>query len=181
VSAYDSVWQRRPGALPIPTGPEAIAGARLLYREAFRFLNLPVEAKRPRRFKLASGNRHTWPRRGVYYVNPDYRWRHGWEGIVHSISHWAWNVKHRHRNDVRPHDPGHVAVERHLAEFVIDRGFLDGKLKRPEKPKPTVDTIRAHRKAAAEAKLKRWQSKAKRAETAMRKLKKTLAYYETMC
>lgn len=62
-----------------PTPQEALSAARRLYRFA---LKKPFKGK----MKLTSGNRYTWIRSGVFYVNPDYRGG-GWHELVHLISH----------------------------------------------------------------------------------------------
>lgn len=149
-----------------PTPQEAIAGFRRLYRIAFG---------RPYRGKiiLASGNRRTWyggPGRSVR-VNPDERGG-GWHEIVHSVSHMASRYHYRENHGYR-----HAFIERELIKAVVERGWLDGKLKREPKIKPPVD-----RKAAALAitltAIKRWEAKKRRAETALRKLGRRRTYYE---
>lgn len=165
------------GPLPVPSGAEAIAGARLLIREGFRFHGKDKRwIMQKRQFKLTSGNRRrTWPRNGVWYVNPDEKYDHGggWRAIIHNISHYVhWRVM--------PHMGGHEfhsMTEAHLIRFALERGFLEGRLKRPEKEKPPRDR-KAERHAAAVLRLKRWETKAKRADTAIKKLRATVRRYE---
>jgi len=167
--AVNGAW---PEAVPTPTPEEAIAGCRLLLREGFRFYGLTAHVKRKRTFKITSGNRHTWPRRGTWKVNP-----RNWHNIVHAVSHWCFSSRYPSRTGVRPHDPGHAAIEKHLIEYVINQGWLDGKLKRPKKEKPKTDP-KADRAARVVLSIKRWETKKKRAETALKKLRKQQRYYD---
>jgi hypothetical protein len=178
--SVEAIWAAA-GGDKIPSGPEAIRGARLLIREAARFAGLP----KPKRLKLklTSGNRQTWPHSGVWMINPHERHGHGgWAEIVHSISHWAFRRRAQRsglsRREAPSHDPGHVAHERNLARYAVEHGFLDGRLSRPEKAKPTLDDLRAKRRAHAEAKLKALQTRIKRLETQCAKWRKTVRYYE---
>lgn len=112
-------------------------------------------------------------------VTPPYgNLNRGWRRLVHDWSHRifrAHNRQHASTRNRRPHDPSHVRIEREVMEFVLARGFLAGKLKPVAKPKakPT-DADKLAKIAAAQA---RWTTKLRRAETALRKLKKQAAYY----
>jgi hypothetical protein len=169
-ASVNGAWPE--GPLPVPTGPEAIAGARLLIREGFRFHGIMHEVKRKRKFKLTSGRRHTWPSRGVWAVNPNYRHRPGWPGIVHSISHY---VHRRAMPGWKPHDC-HAMTERHLVEYVVSKGWLSGALAKPERVKVERD-VKAERAANVAARLAKWERKKLRAETALKKLRRQAAYY----
>jgi hypothetical protein len=177
---YEHVNATWPDQCPVPSGDEALAGARRLVRLALT-LGPPGQPVRKfaGKFQLTSGNRRCWTRRGVFYVNPDNQsfgsGFAGWKGIVHDISHWAGRrlfPKHK------PHDPRHAYLERQLAELVVSDGWLDGKLKRPEKAKPTIEDVKRKRYEATKAALERWERKEKRARTAIRKLELRKRYYE---
>lgn len=148
-----------------PTPQEALSGARRLYRKAF---GKPFKGT----MRLTSGNRYTYIRRGVFYVNPDQDGG-GWHEIVHGISHYASSRLH-------PNAPGHGAqhafIERELIAYVVEQGWLEGKLKREAKPEE--DPI-AERHARVLARIAAWESKQRRAETALRKLARQRRYYET--
>jgi hypothetical protein len=88
----------------------------------------------------------------------------GWGRLVHDASHKIF--QHRHPN-ARPHDGGHAALEREMAQYVVARGWLEPKAK-PARPS-TIER-RTARLARTEAALIRWESKRKRAETAIKKL-----------
>jgi hypothetical protein len=155
--------------MAIPSNKEAITGARRLYRRA---MGRPF----PGKVVITSGNRYTWVRRGVMYVNPNPRWgMKGWRGIVHLMAHYCHSRKHP---NARPHDHRELDLEADLTRYAIESGFHEGRLKRPEtppKPKPNIRTVRMQN---AEAALRRWESKQKRTETAIKKYRRKVSYYE---
>lgn len=169
--AVNGAWPKRAHELPKPTGQEAIDGVRQLLKFCARHYEKPKLAK-GWKYRLASGNRYTWPRGDVWAVNPD-RHGDGWHEIVHSVSHWVHPRVYAGR---RPHDGTHAMVEKMLIEHVVNSGWLDGTLKKPVKEKPPVD-IKAVRSARVLQKLKAWESKKRRAETAIKKLKRQAKYY----
>lgn len=167
MATYQSVNSRWPegtndGRDLKPTPQEAMSAARRLYRFAMK---RPFKGK----MRVTSGNRYTWIRSGVFYVNPDYRGG-GWHELVHLISH---QMAHRLYPGAKSHGGRHAFVEREMVEHVVSSGWLDGKLKSKATGPKTPDPI-----AAIDAKVKRWETKRRRAETALRKLKRQRAYYE---
>jgi hypothetical protein len=164
---YQSVNGAWPDDLPSMTAAEAVAAGRRLYRFAFK---RPFTGK----IKLTSGRRYNTIRQRVMHVNPGGHHRNGWRDIVHDLSHYA------HARLFPGHKPHggegtHAFMERSMIEHVVNSGWLDGKLKSKAKPK-AVD-IRAVRHERVKARLKRWEAKRKRAETAIRKLKRQKSYY----
>lgn len=167
---YVSINGAWPADLPKPTPQEAVSGAKRLYRKwmgkAF-----------PGKWRLTSGRRHTRYLGGVFYVNPD-EWRDhggGWPAIVHSMSH---HVHWRKNRGYKPHDWRHAQIEREMMEHVIASGWLEGKLRRePKQPKVTVPVTEVRHQRII-ARIATWQAKAKRAETALRKLRRQARYYE---
>jgi len=168
-ATVNAVW---PDTIPAMTGPEAITAFKRLYRIAMG-----------RRWKgkvaLTSGRRYNWTRRVngigpfIFFVNPQGHHMGGWKDLCHDLSHFA----HQNINPKRrPHDFRHAFIEKTLIEHVVRSGWLEGKLRRPEKPKPEVDKIdvRAQR---VEARIKTWTTKEKRAKTALKKLRAKQAYY----
>lgn len=159
------------GELPKPTGPEAITACRLLYR---KFLGRPFRGP----FKLTSGNRHTWPRSGVFYVNPDH-WRDhggGWRALVHSMSHLVWR---RMFPNASGHATGHAHLEKQMVDHVVMSGWLDGKLRRAprvkiEKPQLDIKQVRLTR---INARIEKWITREKRAKTALAKLRRQAKGY----
>jgi hypothetical protein len=68
----------------------------------------------------------------------------------------------------------HSHYETEVAKYVVEKGWLEGKL-RPRPPKnrePKAKPTSADKLAAVEASIKRWQTKAKRAATALKKLER---------
>ena len=175
MSHEQGLWDRLvnskwPDDTPAPTEREAIAGAKRLYRKAMG---------RPWRgaVKATSGNRHTWIRRGVLYVNPDERRRNGkggWAEIVHSISHYA----HRRLNpNDKPHSARQSYIERDLTDYVLEQGWHTGALKREKKPAPEQDIVveRYQRILTRET---NWQKKFERAKNALAKARRERRTYE---
>jgi len=170
----DHVWkavhEAWPDDMPVPTGPEAIKGAKRLYKRAMgRPWRGPV--------KITSGRRHTWIRWSVFSVNPDERrWngRGGWPEIVHSISHYAHS---RLNPKLKPHDDKQAYIERDLAEYVVKSGWLNGKLKSKAKPKSNIPIV-VKRYANAKKMLATHQKKLKREQKLVAKWQAKCRYYE---
>lgn len=177
---YDHVNALWPTACPIPTAPEALRGARLLVRHAYRLARQDITGFRRKpqpgkKYALTSGNRYTYPRSGVWYVNPKGHYYGGWKDMVHDISHWAhrafWpNVKHGH--SLR-----HIWIEQELTKYVVESSWLTGALAKPEPQKPPRN-VKAERAQRIFARLVTWEAKRKRADTMIRKLRKQSRYYE---
>lgn len=181
MATYKKLSEMWPDPMPVPTPQEAIAGTRRLIRRAFAlaaedgregFMGYGAYIKRTR-FKITSGNRFTYPRNRTWYVNPNdphHGGGGGWGEIVHAVSHWA---QRRWWPNEDPHAPRHVYLETELAKYAVEN-FLAGQLARPEKPKPDAKAVRA---ARVVARLKAWEAKRKRADNAIRKLRRQARYY----
>lgn len=164
---YHAVNGQWPDEMPPLTGPEAISAAKRLYRFAM---------KKPWRGKwaLTSGRRYTYPRGGTFYVNPGRTgWgTTGWQDLVHMMSHYCHRASYPR---AKPHGPQHHFLEKEMVAYVIKSGWLDGLLR----PKSSAATERpATKLARIEAAEKRWTSKLRRAETALRKLRRRRVYYK---
>lgn len=96
--------------------------------------------------------------------------RRGWGRLIHDLSHDVF--RRVYRGQRRPHDPLHARYETDIATWVVESGFLTGKLK----PKPKVKRVRTpvDERVKVEAAIKRWTTKARRADTALRKLKRKM-------
>jgi hypothetical protein len=158
---YDRVNATWPAILPALTAQEAVSAAKRLYR-----LGMGKAFKGP--FRITSGRRYTWIRHGTFVVNPE----RGWHHLVHDVSHV---VQYFSNPSHRPHAWSHSDIEKRMAEMVITRGWLDGGLKKEPKPKPDIRRVRYERVLAS---IKRWETKVKRAETALNKLYTKREYYE---
>ncbi len=170
---YHAVNGQWPTEMPVLTGAEALAAAKRLYRFA-------MKRKWPGRWKLTSGRRYTWPRGRTFYVNPSrgatpgqvQGGMAGWRDLVHMLSHYC------HRQLYPKHKPHggegtHHHLEREMVAYVIERGWLEGKLKaKPSRARPKPDAD-----AKAEAAEQRWTRKLSRAQTALKKLARQRARY----
>lgn len=145
------------------TALEAIRAARKLYRFV-RGKSISAHSVR-----LTSGNRSTDIRSGVLFVNPQGAKRdphRGWEALVHDLSHRLINVAHGGE---------HARLEIRMIKEVVKRGWLNGTLRDTPKPAaPAVDP-RNVKRARTVAAIARWEAKARRAENALLKLRRSLA------
>ena len=106
-------------------------------------------------------------------MNPTGYYMPGWNQLVHDVSHYAHQRLHPNE---KPHANNQLALERVLTDYVIDSGWLHGKLKSKAKPKPPVDVV-ARRAAQVDANISRWETKLKRAQSALKKYKVKQRYY----
>lgn len=161
----NSVW---PDTVPPITDQEALSAARRLWRFAMKS-KLPYKLRigklRGRSMDIDSGG-----------MVIDHR-RHGWHGLVHSMSHRCHWRLYRHTKDFDSHDHRHAFLEREMIRHVVQSGWLTGTLRRPEKPKPQIDQ-RQQRHARVLAGIARWQAKQRRAEKALAKLARQRRHYE---
>jgi hypothetical protein len=161
---YQSVNGAWPQAeLPKMTGHEAIRAGKRLYR-------LAMGSAWKGKWKAGRGNHRTYPRGNTFLVNPG----QGWHDMVHDLSHYCHRRLHP---DHKPHDGRgtHAFIEKTMIEHVVNSGWLGGTLKRPGKSKPDLKAVRYRRIVS---RIGRWDAKRKRAETALRKLRRQRAYYE---
>lgn len=169
---YERVNAAWPAEVPPLTDKEAVRALKRLYRFATgrEILN---------RIEVTSGNRYTWPRDGVWYVNPDghHGWS-GWKSLVHDLAHYLHG---RVLNpEERPHSRAHARLELKLAKEVARRGWLDGSLK-PATPKLRLVTPESERERKIErrrAQVARLERKIKALTTRLRRAKRSLAGLE---
>lgn len=159
---YHAVNSQWPDVMPELTGPEAVAAAKRLYRFTMK---KPWRGK----WKVVSGNRYTWTYQGVFCVNPKYTGRgavNGWHDLVHFMSHYCHNrLWPRHK----PHGPNHSHIEKEMVRYVLEHGWLDGRL-RPKVREKAAKADPATKVARLDAAAKRWTTKLRRATTALRKI-----------
>jgi len=89
----------------------------------------------------------------------------GMPRMVHDASHWVYGRLHP---TFKTHSAAHAALEKQMIECVLAEGWYLPKVA----PTPTADEKIAAELAKAEASIKRWTTKAKRADTALRKLRR---------
>lgn len=157
-----------PQQLPPLSAREALTAARRLYRFGFALF----EIKRAFRgtVRATSGNRTNWVRGGVLYVNA----HKGWHHLVHDLSHY---VHSRARPGERSHRDGHAWVEREMIKYVLRSGWLDGRLRKPEVPKAPRD-VKADNYRRVLARRRKWETRLKRAQTMLRKVRAACRRYE---
>lgn len=166
----NSAW---PEPVPQLTGQEATRALKRLYRFATgRKLDKPVE--------VTSGNRYSWPRYGVWYVNPEGHHRGGWRDLVHDLSHF---LSSRELNpDSRPHSREHARLELKLVKEVLRRGWLDGSLK-PKPPTLRVVTPETERELKIERRRKqvaRLERRIKSLTTRLKTARRSLSALERL-
>jgi hypothetical protein len=159
-----SEWYARvngawPATVPTLTDWEAVRAASRLWRWARR-TSCPYE------IRATSGNRRTYVRRGILWVNPS----QGWREFIHDLSHTV--------DLERGHSKHHAQLEYRMIREVLRRGYLDGRLKdKPTEVKPAPDA-RLVKLQRIESAMKRWDAKKRRAENALKKLARRATYYQ---
>jgi hypothetical protein len=100
--------------------------------------------------------------------------REGVMRLVHDVGHDLHRFVHPGE---RPHSLNHLALERALVSFAIERGWhkVAPPAPRPPKTKPNIVERRA---AAAAANLKRAETRLKRAQTLVKKWRAKVSYYD---
>lgn len=173
MAKYQTVNGQWPAEMPALTEQEAISAARRLYRIWTKEpWHNPIKIERNMRSRSVDFARDL-KGRAIMMVNT----RHGWHGLVHSMSHRVHSRLHRHTKNFSSHDARHAFIEREMIKHVVGSGWLDGRLRREPKPKPQANPAQV-RRARILAGIERWERKARRAENALRKLKRRLAYYD---
>lgn len=154
--AVNNLW---PKQLPALTAAEAERAGLRLYKA---IIGKPYTG----RVVITSGRNHTYLWNGMR-LNPG----RGWSALVHGLSH---SFHRRLHPGTRPHAIEHGRLERRMIQYVLDHGWLDGKLKPKPKapPKPAPDPRQVKLQRTLEG-IKRWTTKQKRATTALSKLERT--------
>jgi hypothetical protein len=160
--AINAKWN---GQRPVLSPEESLLAAQKLYRHAMG----KVWAGR---WELTSGNRFTWPKGAVFYVNPNRtRGERGLRDIIHLISHWC----HRRLHPAdKPHSIRQMRLEARLTKFALDRKWHEGALKEKAKPLPAKPSQqeKAKRLVQLEQRLKRRREEFERAQRLLAKAAK---------
>lgn len=91
--------------------------------------------------------------------------------LVHDLSHEIFSAVYPTR---KPHDPLHAEYERQVAAYVAQHSALARIINPPVKAVPrqlTKSELRSRKLIHVRESIKRWETKAKRAATALRKLR----------
>ena len=91
----------------------------------------------------------------------------GWRRLVHDVSHYVYYF--RFPNNSQDHNIAQAKIEQEMAQFVIDSGWLDGKLKSKPKPKPTKDEKQTAKTKNLIKLIRSWERKETTAKTYIRK------------
>lgn len=181
--AVNGAWPLPSNLLPTLTAKMAVKAFRALYRHRFHkpwhLKVVPVRGRRrrtwtdanPKAPKIGSKEWRKWGLT-VMIVAPDA----GWHNFIHDLSHWMHSKQYPDQNAHKA--SSHAAVEMDLIEQVVKRGWLDEQPKetvKVPKPKPDLKAVRYQRVLAS---IKTWESKMKRAQTALKKLRRKQKYYE---
>lgn len=155
------------GQHPVLSGQESILAARKLYRHA-------MGKAWTGKVELTSGNRYTWVRRGVLYVNPNQRGR-GLREMIHDLSHYAHS--RLHPKDA-PHSIRQARLERNMADFALTRGWPEGALRREPAAAPQKPDAVKLRYARMVRRRDRWAADAERAKRLQVKAAREVRDYE---
>lgn len=154
LTTYDDV-NRTWNALqlpPITTKAAAPIFVKLVRKFGGRKMRLPRGYKTRRLYAAPKGSDTRFIRRP------------GLPALVHDASHWVFSELHP---TFKTHSAAHAELERQMIEHVLVKGLHQP----PTKTPPTVDAIRATKLANIEMRIRRWEAKAKRAATALKKLR----------
>lgn len=157
----NELWKATP--TPAITAIEAGRAARRLFRKFGRKTGYP---------RQRSDAKLRYPARRVWISTIPLHWNlnRGWARLVHDVSHDIHRA--RYGRMLKPHNPLHAVLELEIAEFVVASGWLTGALRPAEKP---AAATRAVKLAKVDAAIKRWDSKLRRAQTALKKLSRRRA------
>ena len=163
---YGQVNRMWPDEIPPITKEEAFKAYKLLtrkfgskkvwceYYNKWETKKLSIGRRRPRRCWIClSGNCNLLDR--------------GWRRLVHDISHRVYDF--RFPQSSRDHNIAQAKIEQEMAQFVIDSGWLDGKLKSKPKPKPTKDEKQTAKTKNLIKLIRSWERKETTAKTYIRK------------
>lgn len=159
----------------VKLAPITVAESHVLCRKLLRKFG-PKNKLRPGRILLpwflGRPNR-SWGRTTESYDR--HHVRQGLPKMVHDTSHWVHEKLHPH---AKTHCAPHAALEKAMAEHVVAQGWHLPKAKPVAPPKPSKAEVRAGKLAQTDAAIRRWETKAKRAATALRKLRRRKAGLE---
>lgn len=166
-------WYRRvneawPEPVPAMTFAQGSNAARRLFRWALgeTFTGTITET---------SGARHNKCSYRRIIINP----RRGWKSLLHTMSHRCWRMANV-GEPIRPHERGHAKLELRMIKEVIKRGWLqtEATQSKPVTPSEPKHDLRVEKLIRTEALIAKWETKLKRAQTALKKLSRRKRYYE---
>jgi hypothetical protein len=169
---YTGVALMLPQVLPPLTMADALKAYRRLVWAFGGKADIPVGVLEARGGRRITTNRRQ-ARRCWASTTPTSSHLKGWGRLIHDASHYVFEKRYP---SARPHDGGHAQLECKMAHYVASRGMLADYP--ATKPKATKRKTYAERIAHTNALMARWETKAKRAATALRKLKRRVRALE---
>lgn len=165
-----SLWEKSindkwDGQRPILSPEESLLAAQKLYRHA---MGKPWHGK----WEIVGGNRHTWVRRGTFYVNPNRPWgERGLRGIIHMVAHWCHRRLHP---EDKPHSIRQMRLEAKLTKYAIAGRWHEGALKEKAKPLPKKPSRaeRVKKLQLAQVRMRRYRTEYERAQRLLAKAAK---------
>lgn len=141
------------------------------YRSGFDGVAIrPTRAELMRIYRRYADRRDRWGRTCWASTKATRDHHKGWGRLIHDVSHIIHEFRHPKE---RPHGPLHSGIEREVLRYVEAQGWLEPT--KPIKSSLTLDQRRINKSINLQARLKRWETKHKRAITAIRKIKRSLA------
>lgn len=127
-----------------------------------------------------TGRRYSYARRGTFFVNTTGHphGRGAWHDFIHDLSHHLASRVYDY--PIKPHSREHAKLELRLVKEIVKRGWLQPEAPQREPvtaPAPTRD-LKAEKLLRIESRIVAWERKAKRAQTALRKLNRQRSYYQ---
>lgn len=165
---YDPIAQTLPHILPPITRQEATRAATKLYKHfggiEHGSADMIYRARWRSHYRSKRGALPSWVSKTP--TSPANNGK-GWGALIHDVSH---DIHDQRTPRLRPHDGAHAKLEAELAAYVVAKGWLDGTLKPKVKPKPTLQERRVATLAKLDKRIKKWKTRQKRTQTALRKL-----------
>tara|TARA_Y100001938_G_C7944576_1_gene356083 strand:+ start:161 stop:766 length:606 start_codon:yes stop_codon:yes gene_type:complete len=165
---YGKVNRQFPKELPYITREEAFKAYKLLMSKFGKKKVRNLSNTKWITKKLIA--RRTRPRRCWIALTGDSSslWK-GWRRLVHDVSHRIYDFQNP--NASRDHSQRQAEIELEIGQYVMDQGWLQGKLKPKAKPILTKDEKIAKKISNLEKLLSRWETKQKTAHTYIKKYK----------
>ena len=167
-STYGKVNRQFPKELPYITKEEAFKAYKLLMSKFGKKKVRNLSNTKWITKKLIAGR--TRPRRCWIALsgNPSLLSK-GWRRLVHDVSHRIYYFQYP--NDRGNHSLKQAEIELELGQYVMDQGWLEGKLKPKAKPIITKEEKVAKKISNLQKLLSRWETKQKTAHTYIKKYK----------